>query len=133
MITSILISAVAWFVLALALFFNPVVNKLYQSQENFPGVRVLPKTPGTMGKIFLAVVVQCTLWAFVYSVVKDVLPLSVYGRTLWFGSIIAVMKMIPRDIDRLLLTTYPGKRMMIEFIIGVICAYVVAAVFAYFL
>lgn len=133
MITAILIATVGWFVLAAILFFNPIVDKLYASQEGHPSVRQLPKNGATMGKILLAVLVQCILWAVVYDYSKAVLPSDLSGKVIYFGSLIAVMKMIPRDIDRLLLTTYPGKRMFIEFVIGVVCAYVVAFVFAWFI
>jgi hypothetical protein len=133
MIIAILISTAAWFVTAAILFFNPLVDKIYQSQEADPAVKTLPKVPATMGKILFAVFVQCVLWAIVYGWVEDSLPETIQGKTLVFGTIIFFMKMIPRDIDRLLLTTYPAKRMTIEFIIGGICAYVVAFVFAWFI
>jgi hypothetical protein len=133
MITAILLSTIAWFVLAAILFFNPVVDKVYGSQEGHPAVRALPKNGSTIGKILLAVFVQCVLWAFIYTWVKGSLPETIQGKTWIFGTIIFLMKMIPRDIDRLLLTTYPNKRLTIEFIIGAICAYAVAAVFAYYL
>jgi hypothetical protein len=133
MITAILIATAAWFISAAILFFNPIVDKIYASQEAYPGVRALPKTPSTIGKILLAIVIQCVLWAIIFELINDSLPETLYGKTLVFGTIIFVMKMIPRDIDRLLLTTYPIKRMGIEFIIGGICAYVVAYVFAWFI
>jgi hypothetical protein len=45
--------------------------------------------------------------------------------------VLTATKILPRDIDRLLLTTYPKRRMVIEAVIGVICAFVVGFVFAY--
>jgi len=133
MITAILISTTAWFVAAAILFFNPIVDKIYRSQETDPAVKTLPKVPATMAKILFAVLVQCVLWALVYGWVKDSLPETIRGKTLVFGTIIFFMKMIPRDIDRLLLTTYPIKRMTIEFIIGTICSYIVALTYAWFI
>jgi hypothetical protein len=133
MVTAILVSTLVWFFSAMILFFNPIVGKMYQSEEDHPSVKNLPKNPLTMGKIMLAVLVQCILWALVYNYVKASLPSTLEAKTLVFGSIILVMKMIPRDIDRLLLTTYPIKRLTIEFVIGGICAYLVAFVFTYFL
>ena len=40
---------------------------------------------------------------------------------------------MPRDIDRVLLTTYTPKRLTIEIVAGVVCAFVVAATFAWLL
>ena len=133
MVLAILISTAAWFITAAILFFNPIVGKIYQSQETDPAVKSLPKVPATMGKILLAILVQCILWALVYSWVEAAMPDDLWSKVLIFGSVITFMKMIPRDIDRLLLTTYPLKRMTIEFIIGVVCSYVVAFVFAWYI
>lgn len=132
MLIAITLSTLAWFILAALLFFNPIVDKIYASEENHPAVRALPKVPATITKILAAVLLQCALWAVVYVTIKPALPADFTLRILYFGTLILVMKMIPRDIDRLLLTTYPVKRMGIEFVIGAICGYPVAAVFAYF-
>lgn len=129
MITAILVASVAWFVVAAALFFNPPVDRLYRGQEGEPAVRPLPQSPTTVGNILVAIVIQCSLWATVYRWVAPALPTGAGSRVLTFGSIIVFMKMVPRDIDRLLLTTYPSRRMAIEFVIGCICAYVVSYVF----
>jgi len=52
-------------------------------------------------------------------------------RGVMSGVILTVTKIIPREIDRLLFTTYPKQRMIIEAIIGVICSFVVGLAFAY--
>ncbi|MGB8400796.1 hypothetical protein [Bradyrhizobium sp.] len=131
MAIAILIATVVWFVAAFALFFNPVVDKIYSSQEGHPSVRALPKSPPTIVKILAAIVVQCTLWAIVFTWIKAALPVDLVSRGVLFGTILSFTKLIPRDIDRMLLTTYPAKRLTIEFVIGVVCAYIVAFVFAY--
>lgn len=133
MITAIFTASIVWFILAAILFFNPIVDKKYRSEENKPGVRSLPQTPKTIGKIFVAIFIQVTIWAYVYTVVSQSLPGDKLVKGAVFGLIIAVLKMIPRDIDRLLLTTYPKKRLTIEFIIGVICSFAVGITFGYLL
>lgn len=131
MIIAVLISSLVWFILAAILFFNPIIDKVYSSEEHLPAVKALPKNAKTIGNIYLAVLLQCILWVLVYGGIKACLPISIMGKTLAFGTILVFLKMIPRDIDRLLLTTYPKKRMFIEFLIGVICSYTVALTFAY--
>lgn len=133
MIPTILVATISWFVVALLLFFNPVMDKIYASTSNHASVKQLPKSAATMGKIIFAIFIQCVLWAFIYQWIVSTLDGSWISKGLLFGTIICFIKMIPRDIDRLLLTTYPTKRMLIEFVIGAICSYVVAFVFAYFI
>ncbi len=130
---AISIATLSWFVAAAILFFNPIVDKIYQKEEGHPSVRVLPKSPATIAKILLAVVVQCSLWALVYYWIQPSLPADKMHAGLIFAGIIVLMKIIPRDIDRVLLTTYPSQRMTIEFIVGIICALVVGFVYAWWL
>ncbi len=128
---AILTATFAWFLTAGLLFFNPWVDKVYSQSESHPSVKALPKNGQTMLKIILAILVQCILWAAVYDNIKSSLNGDAFTKGLWFGTIISLMKMIPRDIDRALLTTYPPKRMTIEFVNGIVCSYVVAGCFSY--
>ena len=130
-LSAIAAATVAWFICAAVLFFNPIVDKIYRSQEDDPAVRSLPQNGKTIGMILLAVAAQCLMWAFVYDLVEAALPGDRMTKGLTFGLILTLTKIVPRDIDRLLLTTYPGKRMGIEFVIGIICSVVVGLVFAY--
>ena len=126
-------ATLAWFVVAAILFFNPIVDKIYRSEESHPAVRSLPQNPKTIGMILLAVVIQTAAWAYVYAMVKPVLPETPIMKGVMFGLILTLTKILPRDIDRVLLTTYPKKRMAIEFVIGIVCAVVLGVVFAYLL
>lgn len=126
-------ATVAWFIAAGVLFFNPPVANVYGSEEDHPSVKVLPQVPGTMVKILGAVLAQCVLWAGVYVMIKPGLGEDPIMAGLLFSGIIVAVKIIPRDIDRVLLTTYPPKRLTIEFVIGTICAFVVGFIFAYLL
>ena len=128
--TAVGAATVAWFVTAGALFFNRPVDALYRSEEEHPAVRALPQGPKTIGRILAAVAVQCLLWAAVYDLVAPALKGGTVSDALTFGLIIVALKIVPRDVDRLLLTTYPKRRMLIEFVIGIVCAFVVGAVFA---
>jgi len=128
---AVVYATLAWFIVAAVLFFNPFVDKIYSEGEDHPAVKSLPKSPATIGKILLAVLIQCILWAIVYVWINNALPQNPFFKIVIFGTIISFIKIIPRDIDRILLTTYPIKRMTIEFIIGLICSYVVAFVYVY--
>lgn len=130
MIIAIVGSTLAWFVTAALLFFNPWVDKLYNLTANSAGVRVLPKSPQTIMKILVAIVIQCILWALLYDIIKLALPGTGWMKGISFGGLLLTCKMIPREIDRILLSTYPIQRLKIEFIIGGICCFVVGIVFA---
>lgn len=124
-------ATVAWFVAAGVLFFNPVVDRPYRAQESDPAVRSLPQTPKTIAMILAAVLAQSALWAGIYWLVKPALGADPWVQAALFGVLIVLVKVVPRDIDRLLLTTYPKRRMAIEFFAGIACAFVVSSVFAH--
>lgn len=130
---AVLAATVAWFVTAGVAFFNPPVAKIYATEEEHPAVKVLPQSPATIGKILSAVLVQCLMWAGVYVMIKPGLGDDPVRAGLVFGGLICLVKIVPRDIDRVLLTTYPPKRLTIEFVVGVVCAFVVGFAFAYLL
>jgi hypothetical protein len=127
------LAGLAWFVVAALLFFNPIVDKLYRAQERHPAVKLLPKTGATIGKILLAIAVQTTLWVIVFRAIAPALPAAPIPQGLAFGAIVAAIKLVGRDVDRILLTTYPTRRLAIELAIGLVCAAVVGIVFAYVL
>lgn len=132
-VLAIIVATILWFLVAAVLFFNPVIDKIYRSEESHAAVRALPQSLKTICMILIAVVIQSALWAYVYTLISPALIGGKLCKGLVFGLILALTKIIPRDIDRILLTTYPKKRMTIEFIIGIICSLVVGVVFGYML
>lgn len=134
---AILIASVVWFLVAAVLFFNPITDKVYRSEEQHAAVRTLPQKPKTIGMILAAILVQSALWALVYRLIAPAFSGEFLNdklsKGLLFGLILVFTKIIPRDVDRLLLTTYPKKRMTIEFVIGIICSFAVGITFGYVL
>ena len=130
-IVAIIVASVVWFIVASGLFFNPIIDKIYRSQDNQGGARSLPKTAKSVGMIISVILIQVVLWAWVYSVISSVLPGDKLEKGLIFGLILIATKMIPRDTDRILLSKYPQKRMLIEFVIGCISMMVVGTIFGY--
>ncbi len=130
---AVVVATIVWFVVAAILFFNPVVDKIYRIEERHAAVRALPQSAKTIGMILVAIVIQSALWAYVYTMVSSAFSGGKLTKGLLFGFILVLTKIIPRDTDRILLTTYPKKRMTIEFIVGIVCSLVVGIVFGYML
>jgi hypothetical protein len=133
MVTAILAATLIWFVVASVLFFNPIVGKIYDKDEQKSGVRALPKNPKTVFILLAAILVQVAMWAMVYTAIKPVFPGFNFHKGVFFGLILIMIKMIPRDVDRMILSTYPDRRMLIEFIIGSISCLCVGITFGYLL
>jgi len=48
-VLAVIVATVVWFVVAAILFFNPVVDKIYRTEERHAAVRALPQSIKTIG------------------------------------------------------------------------------------
>lgn len=75
--------------------------------------------------------VQCLLWAFIFALVKPVLPEVLLIKGLVFGLILVAVKIFPRFFDMWIQSTYPNKLLIVEFVNGTIGSFIIGVVFAY--
>jgi hypothetical protein len=133
----ILLTATAWVVLGSILFFNPLVDRVYQvvyqHPERYPQVRVVPKSPRSLALILGINVLKCSCYAAVYLLVVKSLPAEPVSRGVLFGVMLTLTRMIPGDVDRAFFTTYPANLLWIEFAIFTIGVFVIAMSYSYFL
>ena len=125
------VASIIWFIIAGILYMNPFVAKIYKKHENSPGFKKWNDTKKYLINTFIfAVLIQCLLFAFVYSFIQPVLPESIVLITLYFGLILVAVKIIPRLFDMWMQSSYPNTLLTIELIIGAIGSFVIAFVFA---
>jgi hypothetical protein len=133
----VLLTAIAWVVLGSVLFFNPLVDPVYQEMyahpDKYPQARSVPKSPRTLALILAINVLKCSCYAAVYLLVQSALPAEPLRRGLLFGLMLTLTRMIPGDVDRAFLTTYPAKAAWIEFAIFTIGVFVIAMSYSCFL
>lgn len=75
---------------------------------------------------FFGILIQCILFAFVYSFIKPVLPGTLILNILFFGLVLVAVKIFPRLFDMWMQSTYPNKLLMTEFVNGIIGSFVIA-------
>lgn len=133
----IVVTAVVWVVLGSILFFNPLVDRVYQEAyrhpEKYPQVRVVPKSPGSLALILGINILKCSCYAVVYLIIVTCLPAEPLRRGVLFGVMLTLTRMIPGDVDRAFLTTYPARLAWVEFAIFTIGVFVIAMSYSYFL
>jgi hypothetical protein len=125
------LASVAFFIVGGALYMNPIIDKFYKDAEDSPALKKWDSTPKYVGLQFVGMLIQCLLWAFVFSFIKPVLPEVPVFAGLIFGVILVVIKIFPRFYDMWIQTYYPGKLLAIEFINGSIGCFLIGIVFAY--
>lgn len=133
----ILLTAIAWVLLGSVLFFNPIVDKVYKEMyanpEKYPQMRAVPKTAKGLAIVLGVNIIKCTCYAIVYFLVWKALPADAVSRGLTFGLILTLTRMIPGEVDRAFLTTYPAKPAWIELIIFTIGVFFIAMSYSIFL
>ena len=133
----ILLTAIAWVIVGSVLFFNPLVDPVYQEMyrhpEKYPQARSVPKSPGTLALILGINILKCSCYAAVYLIVVSSLPVAPVSRGVLFGLILVLTRMIPGDVDRAFLTTYPATPAWIEFGIFTVGSFFIAMSYSYFL
>jgi hypothetical protein len=127
------VASIVWFLVGSILYMNPPVAKAYKKAEVSPAVRKWNSTPKWLAIVYIGVLIQCFLWAFVYAFLLPVLPAGFWIKVMIFGIILTITKIIPRYIDMWTQTTYPNTLLAIEFINGTIGNFVIAIVIAFFI
>jgi len=127
------IASIVWFIVGGALYMNPFIAKIYKGAENSPALKKWPSVPKYISLQYVGILVQCLLWAFVFALVKPVLPEEVLIKGLVFGLILVVVKIFPRFYDMWIQSTYPNRLLAIEFVNGIIGSFVIGLTLAYFI
>lgn len=125
------IASIAWFIAGGVLYMNPVVAKIYKEAEASPALKKWPNVPKYLLLQYIGVLIQCLLWAWVFTLIKPALSDEILGRGIMFGFILVFIKIFPRFYDMWIQSTYPNKLLKIEFINGTIGSFIIAMVFAY--
>jgi hypothetical protein len=125
------LASVVWFIIGGALYMNPFVAEIYKKAKDSPGLKKWPSVPKYLALQYVGILIQCLLWAFVFALVKSVLPEAVWMKVFVFGLILLAVKIIPRFFDMWIQSTYPNKLLVVEFINGTIGSFIIAAVFVY--
>lgn len=125
------LASIVWFVVGGALYMNPFVAKIYRNYENSPGLKKWKDAKEYLINMYVfGILIQCLLFAVVYSFIKPVLSGGLVSNTLSFGSILIAVKVLPRLFDMWMQSTYPNKLLAIEFVNGVIGSFVIALTLA---
>lgn len=124
-------ASAAWFIIGGILYMNPFAAGIYKNAESAPALKKWRSAPKYITLQYVGILAQCLLWAFVFALVKPVLPKEGLMKGLVFALILIVSKIFPRFFDMWIQSTYPNRLLAIEFINGTIGSFVIGMTFAY--
>ena len=124
-------ATIVWFFVGAIVYMNPFVAKLYKKYENDQSVKNRKDVKTFLINTFVfSILLQCLLFAFVYSYIQPILPDTLLLNTLYFGTLLTGVKIIPRFFDMWVQSKYPIPLLVTEIINGAIGTFVIAFVFA---
>jgi len=125
------IASLVWFFIGGILYTNPIVAKIYKAAEVSPGLKKWASIPKYLFLQYVGILIQCLLWAIVFSFIRPVLPADALSAGVTFGLILVALIMIPRLYDMWIQSTYPNNLLVIEFINGTIGGLVIGVTLGY--
>ena len=127
-------ATIVWFIVGAIVYMNPFIGKIYKKYEDDPSVKNRKDVKTFIINTFIfSVLIQCFIFAFVYLYLQPILPGTLLLNSLYFGTILIVVKIIPRLFDMYVQSRYPTTLLFIELINGAIGSFVIAFVFAFIL
>lgn len=125
-------SAVAWFILAGALYENPITKKILAPEAKHPGVR---QWEG-MGKMLVlqllfGVGVPSLAFAAAFAGLRPALPHDPWAAAGAFTFLLVGLRLLPRGADMALLSTYPPRHLLVDAVNGAITSFAIAATLAF--
>lgn len=125
------LASIIWFIVGGMLYMNPFVAKIYKNFENSPGFKKWKDIKKYLINMYIfGILIQCLLFAFVYSFIKPILHGGLLLSTIFFGLILMAVKIFPRLFDMWMQSTYPNKLLAVEFVNGTIGSFVIAFILA---
>ena len=110
---------------------NPLVSKIHKKFENSPAVKQWNNTKLFLIYMYLFILLECLLFALVYSFIKPVFPGGVITNGLILGLVLVAVNLIPSISGRWILSTYPNKLLFVDFIGGVLGSFVIGLTLAF--
>lgn len=124
-------ASVAWFIIGGALYMNPIIGGLYKEAEKSPGVKKWNSIPKYLAIMYLGLLAQCILFAFVFAFIRPQLPANPIIEAIAFGIVLLFVKNFPKFFDMWIQTTYPKKLLVVEIVNGTILGIIIGLSFAY--
>ena len=131
----ILLTAIAWVIWARSCFSTRWSTRCIRRLRHPRRIRSTKgaEIAGTLALITAINILKCSCYAAVYLIVVPCLPAAPAARGALFGIMLTLTRMIPGDVDRAFLTTYPATAAWIEFAIFTIGVFFIAMCYAFFL
>ena len=128
-----IVASIVWFVIGGVLYMNPFVARIYKDSESSTALKKWASTPKYISLQYVGILVKCVLWAFVFILIKPVLPDGFLMKGFVFGLILIFIMVFPRFFDMWIQSTYPNKLLAVEFVNGTIGSFIIAVIFVYVL
>jgi len=125
------LASIVWFIIGGIFYMNPLISKIHKKFGNSPAVKQWNNTKLFLIYMYLLILLECLLFALVYSFIKPVFPGGVVVNGLILGLALVAVNLIPSISGRWLLSTYPNKLLFVDFIGGILSSFIIGLALAF--
>ena len=125
------LASIAWFIIGGIFYMNPLVSKIHKKFENSPAVKQWSNTKLFLIYMYLFILLECLLFAVVYSFIKPVFPGSAIINGLMLGLALVAVNLIPSISGRWILSTYPNKLLFVDFVGGILGSFIIGLIITF--
>jgi len=119
-----IITSIVWFIVGGILYMNPFIAKIYKKYHKHPSMKHFSSQKNYLIGVFsVAGLIPILLSYIAFQFLQ---PIS----WILFGSILFLVRIIPRFCDMWMQTSYPNKILFIELINGLILSFVISFMFS---
>ena len=125
------LASIVWFIIGGVFYMNPLISKIHKKFANSPAVKQWNNTKLFLVYMYLLILLECLLFALVYSFIKPIFPGGVVINGLILGLVLIAVNLIPSISGRWLLSTYPNKLLFVDFIGGILGNFIIGLTLAF--
>lgn len=132
-ILAVAVTQVISFVILAFLYGNPLVGKLYKKYEDHPAMKKVDSQGKWMLNMFIFTLLEVLFAGLIFFMAASALPGLGWFKGLYFGLLLAGVRVYPRFVTMFMLTSYPNSLLAVEFVNGIIGSIIIGLCFSYFL
>jgi len=129
----ILIVSIIVFAVAVALYANPWINRLYQKSTKIGIIKTWKSQGRFLLLHYLITLAEVIIFVWIFLNITIHLSTEWFTAGIYFGLFLCLIRIIPRMFDMFMMVNYPRRLLIAELINGCVISIVTSLSISYFL
>jgi hypothetical protein len=130
---AVIIVSIIVFIIAVALYANPWVNRLYQKSTKIGIIKTWKNQGKFLFLHYLITLAEVIIFIWIFSIITIHPATEWFTAGIYFGLFLCFIRIVPRMLDMFMMVNYPRRLLIIELINGFIISMATSLLISYFL